>query len=130
MPYFLRSLGLALITVSTIAGPAHAGQIKPFERQAFTTAQQNGKRVMIIVSSPMNPLSEEQKPILDRISRDFLYPDVLFFNVDFNRMKDVLRDLRVFEDATFVVYKGQTERARTTGEVNEMELRRMLDSAR
>ena len=89
MPYFLRSLGLALITVSTIAGPAHAGQIKPFERQAFTTAQQNGKRVMIIVSSPMNPLSEEQKPILDRISRDFLYPDVLFFNVDFNAASSV-----------------------------------------
>lgn len=128
--YFLRSLGLSLITATTIAGPAIAGQIKDYDRPSFIAAQQGGKRVMVVAASPRGLASEAQRPILDRLSRDFLYPDVTFLRVDYDRMKDALRELRINEEATVIVFKGVDERARTVGEVNEMALRHMLDSAR
>ena len=128
--YFLRALGLSLITTATICGPALAGQIKDFNRDAFQAAQQTGKRVMVVVTSDRDPASEAQRPIIDKLSRDFLYPDVSFFRIDYDRMKDVMRELRITQDATIVVFKGIAERGRTVGEVNELALRNMLDRAR
>ncbi|HLN24663.1 MAG TPA: thioredoxin family protein [Patescibacteria group bacterium] len=125
-----RLLGLSLLLAVTLAGMAEAGQIRDFDRTAFTHAQQAGQRVMLVVQSPWTPLTQRQKPVFERIARDFHYPDLMIFQVDWERMADVARELRVTKAGTVIVYKGARERGRTTDEADETELRQMLDRAR
>jgi len=126
----LRLLGLSLSLVIALAGRTEAAQIRTFDRAAFTHAQQAGQRVMLVVQSPWTPLTQRQKPVFERISRDLVYSDLTIFQVDWERMDDVVRELGVTKKGTVIVYKGQRERGRATDEVDEAELRQLLDRAR
>ena len=130
MSHSLRSVVLSLLAVAVLAGPAVAGPVNEFNRPDFEAAQQAGQRVMVLVTSKWSGFGERQRYMESRLSRDFLYPDVVFFRVDFQRMQDAMRELRVTQEGTVVVFRGTEERARTTGDFTEAELRHMLDVAR
>jgi hypothetical protein len=122
-----RLLGFSLWITIAFAGVAMAGQIREFDAIAFARAQQAGQRVMLVVQSQWTPLTQRQKPIIERISRDFRYPDLIIFRVDWDRMGNVVRELRVTKKGTLIVYQGTHERGRTSEDIDETGIRQMLD---
>ncbi len=130
MPFRLRPLILGIVAWLGLAAPVLAGEVRDWSQQDFQRAEQTGRRVMVIISSRWRPSSQDQEPVIWNLANDFIYADVLFLRVDFDRRKDALRDLRVNSDATIIVYKGAQERGRMTGSADELQLRQLLDSAR
>jgi thioredoxin 1 len=125
-----RLLALALVTVVGLAVPARASEVREYNKDIFWRAAQQGQRVLVIISSRWRPSRQDLDPIIYDMANDFRYRDVLFLQVDFDRRKDALHDLRVNSDATVIVYKGGMERGRMADTSSEEELRRLLDLAR
>ena len=55
--------------------------------------------------------------------------DLVVYDVDFDTAKDVLRQLRVQHQSTLIVFKGQMEVARSTGETDPAPLRLLVAKA-
>ena len=64
---------------------------------------------------------------MDRLTTDPRFNDVTFFKVDFDSSKEFLRELKVNRQSTFVVFKGNREQARSTGETNVEALQALFD---
>ena len=56
-------------------------------------------------------------------------PDLVVYDVDFDTAKDVLRQFRVTQQSTLIVFKGQKEVARSTGETDPGSLRSLVAKA-
>lgn len=56
-------------------------------------------------------------------------PDLVVYDVDFDTAKDVLRQFRVSQQSTLIVFKGQKEAARSTGETDPASLRALVAKA-
>lgn len=130
MPFSIRPLLAGVAGVLLLTGQAVAGEVRNFDRGEFDYAQHNGRRVMLVIGSRWDPTGQSGFWAMDNIARDMLYPDVIFFRVDFNRQKDVLRALGVYDDSTVIVFRGTQERGRVSGEIDEEGMRRLLDSAK
>jgi hypothetical protein len=121
---------LALLLGLLLSAPARAGSIHDFDDAMFAAAQQQGGRIMVVISSRWDPDAQEQQFLLNRISRDIRYPDVVVLRADFARRKDLLRELGATQEDTVIVFHGSEERARSVGKVEEFQLRHMLDMAK
>lgn len=49
------------------------------------------------------------------------------FQVDFDKQKDFLRDHAVRWQSTLIVFKGKSEKGRTTGDLNPASIRQLLE---
>lgn len=144
-PLFSLALAGALVLLSLPPGPAVAddalpparpmpvkplvpGVILDYDPSQFTQAQTDGKRILLVFANRFSTVSQDRQPVLERLARDYQYPDVVFFTVDAVRRPDLLRQFRATEDSV-VVYRGIQERGRS-GDTGEMELRHLLDAAR
>ena len=115
-------------TINPYLPPLQQGMVHDFDQAQFLKVQSEGKRIMVMFASRWAGNSQERQPVVERISRDFLYPDVTFFIVDTDRHPDLLRQFHTLPDSV-IVYRGIQERGRS-GDIGEMELRHLLDSAR
>jgi len=106
-PVFLGPLG---------AAPARAGEVVPFEAEAFAAAQAAGRPILVEVSAPWCPICKTQKPILARLAADPRFKDLVIFDVDFDSRKDVLRRFDARMQSTLIAFKGATETGRSVGE--------------
>src|SRR5574340_42871 len=130
MSHRLRLIACSLVACAALAVPLRAAEVHEFDQNAFNQAQQRGQRILLIIASRWRPSSQDEDRAVENLSRDFRYGDAIFFRVDFDRRKDVTRQLRVNIDGTMIVYRGAQERGRTSGMADEMVLRELLDSAR
>ncbi len=89
-----------------------AGQ--PFERGAFEAAQKAGRPILLAVHADWCATCRAQEPVLEALLREPKYAGFVAFRVDFDRQKDVVRQLRVQYQSTLIVYKGAKEVARST----------------
>lgn len=118
------AVALLLLAIS-----AQASSQQPFDAKAFKAAQQSGKPVLVEVHADWCPTCKAQVPILDKLSRDAKYSNVVRFRVDFDTQKDALQELKAKVQSTLVLYKGSTEVARSVGETNADNIRAMLNKA-
>jgi len=65
-----------------------------------------------------------------RLSADPAFSDVVVFQVDFDRSKDLLREWKVMYQSTIIAWNGTTERARSTGETGAEAIRKLFEAAR
>ncbi|GJD28784.1 hypothetical protein PMNALOAF_0013 [Methylobacterium adhaesivum] len=114
-PLLLAALALAL---SPLAGsaPARAGEVVPFEAEAFAAAQKAGRPILVEVSAPWCPICKSQKPILAKLAADPRFKDLVIFDVDFDSRKDVLRRFDARMQSTLIAFKGAVETGRSVGE--------------
>ena len=107
----------------TLAG--ERGQ--PFDAKAFQASQAAGKSILVDITASWCPTCKQQKPIVQEIEKEHL--DLVVYDVDFDTAKDVLRQLRVQHQSTLIVFKGQKEVARSTGETDPAPLRSLVAKA-
>lgn len=116
-------LGLAL-------APALAGGERSFTPAAFQAAQKAGKVILIDVGASWCPTCTVQKSILDKLTAEPAYRDIIILSVDFDTQKDVLRSLGVRSQSTLIAFRGTAEQGRSVGDTNPASIRALLDMAR
>lgn len=123
-------LGAALASIGAMAiAPASAFEATTFDAKAFEAAQAAGKPILIEVSAPWCPTCKAQKPILSELSRKPRLKDLVAFQIDFDRRKDLLRKFGVSMQSTLISFKGAKEVARSTCDTDAASIETQLDKS-
>jgi thioredoxin 1 len=129
---FNKTMTAAVLTLclsAGMAGPAFAAVEAPFTQAAFTTAQKEGKPILVYISATWCPTCAKQKPILDTLEHEAAFKDLIVYHVDFDTQKDVVRAMGAQMQSTLVVFHGATEKGRSTGDTNAASLKGLLEKA-
>jgi thiol-disulfide isomerase/thioredoxin len=134
MPMRRRSLLLAALLPSAFLSlawtpPARAGDIVPFEAEAFAAAQTAGRPILVEVSAPWCPICKAQKPILAKLAADPRFKDLVIFDIDFDSRKDVLRRFDARMQSTLIAFKGAVETGRSVGETQPEWIEGLVEKA-
>lgn len=113
----------ATLLISSVA--AWAGQ--PFDAKAFQSAQAGDKAILVDVTASWCPTCKQQRPIVEQIEKE--KPDLVVYEVDFDTAKDVLKQFRVQQQSTLIVFHGAKEVARSTGDTDPAIIRAMIAKA-
>jgi thioredoxin 1 len=114
----------ALLIAATISMPSLASAGQPFDAKAFQASRAEGKSILVDVTAPWCPTCKQQRPIVEEIEKE--HPDLVVYDFDFDTAKDVLRQFRVQQQSTLIVFKGEKEVARSTGETDPAPLRSLV----
>ena len=122
----------AFLLMALAGAPATAATFKeeaPFSQSAFSAAQKAGDPILVHVTAPWCSTCTAQKPIVDRLHADAKFRNMKIFNVDFDTQKPLLRKLGVRMQSTLIVYKGETEEGRSSGDTNPGAIKALLEKA-
>jgi thioredoxin 1 len=92
-----------------------AADRRPFDQKSFEAAQSAGKSILIEVSAPWCPTCTTQKRIIENLTLRPEYKQLMIFVVDFDSQKAVLRALKVRQQSTLIVFKGDKDAGRSVG---------------
>jgi thioredoxin 1 len=120
---------VSLLAAVLLFGEALASQQRAFTDEAFAAAQDAGKPILIEIHADWCPTCKAQLPILDRLSAQAPYAELVRLRVDFDSQKSVVKRFRATSQSTLVLYKGRVELARSVGETDENRIRTMLNRA-
>jgi thiol-disulfide isomerase/thioredoxin len=124
---FSNTFRKAFMIAAIVAMPSLASAGQPFDAKAFQASQAAGKSILVEVTAPWCPTCKQQRPIVEEIEKE--HPDLVVYDVDFDTAKDGLRQFRVQHQSTLIVFKGEKEVARSTGETDPVPLRSLVAKA-
>ena len=131
MPNFLRNVtsfvsvfALLLLPISVRAASEQA-----FSAQAFKYAQDAGRPILVEIHADWCPTCKAQQPILNKLSGEAAFSNIVRLKVDFDSQKDAVKQFNTKTQSTLVLFKGKTEIARSVGETDEGRIRTMLQKA-
>lgn len=116
---------LVAATLLTSSVAAWAGQ--PFDAKAFQSAQAGDKAILVDVTASWCPTCRQQRPIVEQIEKE--KPGLVVYEVDFDTATDVLKQFRVQQQSTLIVFHGAKEVARSTGDTDPAIIRAMIAKA-
>ena len=119
----------AFLVLALAGAPSKAATFKeeaPFTQSAFAAAQKAGDPILVHVTAPWCSTCTAQKPIVDRLHAEAQFKNMKIFNVDFDTQKPLLRKLGVRMQSTLIVYKGETEEGRSSGDTNPGAIKALL----
>ena len=96
--------------------PANAATEMTYSDGVFKAAQAAGKPILIDITAPWCPTCAKQLPILTGLYTTPEFKDLQVFHVDFDTSKPLLRTLGVQMQSTMIVYHGDKEEGRATGQ--------------
>lgn len=120
---------LSLVFCVALAGTALAAEKKPFDKAAFLALQEANKPVLIDVRADWCPTCKRQAPIISAITAKPQFKDLTILEVDFDTQPDVLRQFRVTQQSTLIVFKGKEEKGRSTGDTHEESIAALIEKA-
>lgn len=120
----IASAGLMLL-----AGAAQALTVKPFSDADFAAAQAAGKPVAIHFTASWCPTCKVQDKSLAALANDPALKDVTVLSSDYDKSKDLQKQLKVKSQSTFVVFKGKAEVARNSGATDAPDIKTLLTKA-
>jgi thiol-disulfide isomerase/thioredoxin len=124
-PFRAILTGLALILLSV---PVFAAEMLPFEQSRFVAAQKEGRPILVDIRASWCPTCAAQKPILERLTAQPGFKNLIVFTVDFDAQKNVVRELHAQMQSTLIAFKGTTETARSVGDTEEPSIEKLLRS--
>lgn len=109
--------------------PALAKDHQPYTEATFRAAQAAGKSIIVEVHAPWCPICAKQKVVIEQLEKKPEFKDLVFFTVDFDSQKDVLKKFRVTSQSTYISFTGKDEMQRSTGITDPMSLEALLQTA-
>ena len=106
--------GLLVSSATTFAATFH--EEIPFTQPAFAAAQKANDPILLHVTAAWCSTCTAQKPIVDKLHAEPSFANYKVFNIDFDAQKTALRKFGVRQQSTLIVYKGDVERGRSTGD--------------
>jgi thiol-disulfide isomerase/thioredoxin len=123
-----RSVLFAVVAASAaLATPAFATETKAFDPQSFAAAQKAGKPIFVAIHASWCPTCKAQKPILSELMAEPKFKNLVYFIVDFDRQKDVVKFFQARMQSTLIAFKGATEAGRSVGDTNRASIAALLD---
>lgn len=123
-----RSVLLGAVAVSAaVNAPAVAAETRPFDAASFSAAQQAGKPILVAVHASWCPICKAQKPILSELAGDPKFKNLVYFVVDFDAQKDVVKQFGVRMQSTLIAFKGAAETGRSVGDRDRTTIAALLD---
>jgi thiol-disulfide isomerase/thioredoxin len=123
----LRSLIFSVI-VGLLALPALAAETIPFDQDRFASAQKEGRPILIDITASWCPTCAAQRLILEHLAAKPEFKNLIVFEVDFDKQKDVVRQMHAQVQSTLIAFKGAKETARSVGDTDEASIERVLRS--
>ena len=119
---------VALTLLLSASATAFALDIKPYTAQALRAEQQAGKPVTLHFHADWCPTCRAQDKVLQQWKGDASVPGTLLV-VDYDKEKELKKQLGVRAQSTLIAYLGSVEKARLAGETDTEKLRAALLSA-
>ena len=113
------------LTASTVS---FALDIKPYSAQALSAEQQAGKPVTLHFHANWCPTCRAQDKVLQQWKGDASVPGTVLV-VNYDKEKELKKQLGVRTQSTLIVYQGSVEKARLAGDTDLDKLRAALLSA-
>lgn len=118
-----RSLLLASLIASTMAAAAPAlaaaaPEAPAFDAKAFAEAQKAGKPILVAIHASWCPTCRAQRPILSELRADPKFKDLVYFVIDFDSQKDLVKRFGAQMQSTLIAFKGETEEGRSVGDTH------------
>jgi len=114
-----------IILVSLLSWAA-AACAEPFSMKGLLAAQDSGKPVLVEVYADWCPTCARQKPVISELMRQKEFSGYRLLTVDFDTQKDALRNLRVQQQSTLLVFSGKHEQGRLVGETDRGRIAALL----
>jgi thioredoxin 1 len=99
-------------------GGAHAATEATFDQASFAAAQQAGKPILVEITATWCPICAAQRPILEKLSADPGFKELVIFKVDFDAQKDVVKAMGAQMQSTLIAFHGAAEKGRSVGDTN------------
>ncbi|HLK81359.1 MAG TPA: thioredoxin family protein [Xanthobacteraceae bacterium] len=111
----------------TAAAPAFAVTPQPFNDAAFAEAQKAGKPIFVAIHASWCPICKAQAPILAELMADPKFKDLVYFTIDFDSQKDLVRRFGARMQSTLISFRGATEQGRSVGDTNRQSIAALLN---
>lgn len=118
----------AALLFSLGASIAPAAEV-PFNQAAFDAARGAGQMVAVVFHADWCPTCRAQAPVLKALVNSPEMKSLTLYVADFDTEKALRAALRVNQQSTIVVFKGQRETARSTGQTQKSALQEFLRGA-
>lgn len=120
---------LSSLIALLLAFPALALDIVPYEATGFARAQHEGGITAIQFHSGWCPVCVMQERGVKSLKDDKSLDRVTVFQADYFREEALRKRFNVSSFSTLVVFRGDQERARTTGDFRAEQLKRLFARA-
>ena len=114
---FFRFITPFIISLFVAAAAWAAGN--PYDQAGFDAAQAAGKPILVEIHANWCPTCRAQEPIISELLREPKHAGFVVLRVDFDNQKDVAKRFRAQYQSTLIVFKGEKEVARSTGETRK-----------
>ena len=123
-----RSLLVALTVASAIlVSPALATETETYTPEAFAAAQKAGKPIFVGIHASWCPTCARQKPILSELMADPKFRNLVYFVVDYDSQKDVVKFFGARMQSTLIAFKGEHETGRSVGDTDRSSIAALLN---
>lgn len=119
----LFAAGTVLLSTAVFS----AGQ--PISAADLADIEKQGKSAVISTHAEWCSTCKAQDKVLAVFIKDPDYKNVVFYQVDYDNQKDLLKTLKVRTQSTIIVYKSGKEVARATGDTKEAALSKLTRQA-
>ena len=109
--------------------PALALDIVPYQAEQFAQARAAGKVTAIQFHSGWCPVCVMQERGVRALKDDKAFDQVVVYQADFFKEEALRKQFNVTSFSTLVVFRGDAERARTTGDSRPEQLRPLFAKA-
>ncbi len=123
----LGRLAVATTLVLSSLG-AWAGSMA-FDQAAFDKARMEGKPVAVQFHASWCPTCKTQEPLVAQVLSEPRFASMSVFVADFDNSKALKQQLNVSKQSTFVVFKGDKEVSRSTGQTSKDAIAQTLGKA-
>lgn len=120
---------LAAIALSAAFNLAHALDIQPYTPETLAAKQKAGEAVALHFHADWCPTCRAQDKVFNSWKGDASVPGTLLI-VNYDKERDLKRQLGVRTQSTVIAYKGTRETGRLAGDTDPKALRAVLDSAK
>jgi thioredoxin 1 len=118
----------AALFLSLAASLAPAAEV-PFNQAAFDAARSAGQTVAVVFHADWCPTCRAQAPVLKELVNSPDMKSLTLYVADFDTEKALRAALHVNQQSTIVVFRGQRESARSTGQTQKAALETFLRGA-
>jgi len=120
---------LSFLLALLIAFPAFALDVVPYDADSFARARGEGRVTAIQFHSGWCPICVMQERGVKALQDDKALARVTVFQADYFKEEALRKRFNVASFSTLVVFRGDQERARTTGDFRAEQLRQLFAKA-
>lgn len=105
-----------LLATSLMFTSVATADSKTYNQANFDALQKAGKSILLEVHAPWCPTCRVQAPIINELLEEKEYQAITLLRIDFDSQKDALKKFNVSKQSTLIVFKGEKETGRSTGD--------------